>query len=201
MPTLRGGSHLQHAGEGATGETVKERRPSGGGRSYFVLSRLLCALGAIWSPSLFRHSSSYPNVPIYPLITHLFCAPSLPPRKPASTDIGLCQQVEGLGQGDGDDGPGVSKCPEEQEMGAAGKEAEQGLAYSETLTTTSDHQEFASETQTVFHHYGQLEGGQLSQPSRFPGSSSADTPSNLPSRASGTGSPVGNQACTVPGLL
>lgn len=85
---------------------------------------------AILSPFLFHHFSSYPNVHIYFLSTHLFSAYYMPTQKPTSTDTGLASK-KGKGLAEGVvlmTHEGFPNMLEEQEMGAAGEEAEHRIS-------------------------------------------------------------------------
>lgn len=100
---------------------------------------------AILSPFLFHHFSSYPNVHIYFLSTHLFSAYYMPTQKPTSTVTGLASKT-GKGLAEGVvlmTYEGFPNVLEEQETGAAGEEAEHKIA-------PSGNKEFPSETQTLF---------------------------------------------------
>lgn len=75
--------------------------------------------GAILNPFLAHHFSSYPNVHIHFLITHLFSAYYMPSQMPTSTDTGLASK-KGKGLAEGVvlmTYEGFPKVLEEQEMG------------------------------------------------------------------------------------
>lgn len=79
---------------------------------------------AILSPFLFHHFSSYF------LSTHLFSAYYMPTQKPTSTDTGLASK-KGKGLAEGVvlmTHEGFPNVLEEQDMGAAGEEAEHRIS-------------------------------------------------------------------------